>query len=273
MNSAVMRSTAEGPDPAVRLSCAQVWAGNRQRISLLELPGLTAWVYSSAAGPGTAGGDVHYISVCPRCLVTRVALADVSGHGHSVATFSNKLGSLMKKHLHAIKQVPLMQDLNKAVREVFRGEHYATMVAIGWHRRWSIVSMSNAGHPPPLWYSDERDEWNWLESGCPGQPDRLRDLPLGLLDDSGYSPLVFKVNPGDLFVLYSDGITEAVDAAGNELGQSGLVSLARSLDHTSVSEFGVRLVSALDGYRNNAVQTDDQTIIVVRRNQVKAEAE
>jgi hypothetical protein len=100
MNTEVMRSIAERPDPAMRLSCAQVWAGNRQRISLLELPGLTAWVFSSAAGPGTAGGDVHYISVCPRCLVTRVALADVSGHGHSVATFSNELGSLIEKHLH-----------------------------------------------------------------------------------------------------------------------------------------------------------------------------
>ena len=104
-------------------------------------------------------------------------------------------------------------------------------------------------------------------------PCTARSTPGSTTWSARYSPLVFKANPGDLFVLYSDGITEAVDAAGNELGQSGLMSLAQSLDHTSVSEFGFQLVTALDGYRNNAAQTDDQTIIVVKRNQVKAEAE
>ena len=41
------------------------WAGNHKIASLVELPGLAAWVYSVPAGPGEAGGDVHYVSVCP----------------------------------------------------------------------------------------------------------------------------------------------------------------------------------------------------------------
>lgn len=254
----------------VKLACAEVWSGNRDRANLLELPGVTAWVYSMSAGAGKAGGDVHYVSVCPGCRVTRIALADVSGHGEAVARFSQHLGVMMQRYLHAIKQVLLMRDLGKAVREELGGEHYATMVAIGWHGRWGVVSMSNAGHPPPLWYSTVRGEWSWLEADCDAQPRSLLDLPLGLLDDGTYDTLVFKSKPGDLFVLYSDDISEALDPAGNELGRSGLMRLVQSLDHTCADRFGVQLVSALDRFRHGAEQLDDQTIIVVRRNDAHA---
>ena len=64
-----------------RLACAETWAGNKETASLVELPGLTAWVYSVPVGPDHVGGDVHYLSVCPSCIVSRIALADVSGHG------------------------------------------------------------------------------------------------------------------------------------------------------------------------------------------------
>ena len=271
MNSGLNRAlVATTESSKLRLACAEVWSGNRDRANLLELPGLTAWVYSMAAGTGKAGGDVHYVSVCPGCLVTRIALADVSGHGEAVARFSQHLGVMMQRYLHAIKHVPFMRDLGKAVREELGGEHYATMVAIGWHGRWGVVSMSNAGHPPPLWYSTVRGEWSWLEADCDAQPKRLLDLPLGLLDDGAYDALAFKSKPGDLFVMYSDGISEALDPDGNELGRSGLMRLVQSLDRTCADRFGVQLVSALDRFRHGAEQLDDQTIIVVRRNDVHA---
>ncbi len=76
------------PSMPRRLECAETWAGNERTASLVELPGLVAWVHSVPAGPGEAGGDVHYVSVCPSCIVSRIALADVSGHGPSKALLS-----------------------------------------------------------------------------------------------------------------------------------------------------------------------------------------
>jgi IstB-like ATP binding protein len=72
-------------------------ASNNRAASLVELPGLTAWVHSVSVGPGNAGGDVHYVSVCPSCIVSRIALADVSGHGQAVAVFGEKLRELMQR--------------------------------------------------------------------------------------------------------------------------------------------------------------------------------
>jgi len=88
-----------------RLACAEIWAGNYCTKTLLELPGLTVWVHSVPMGPGLAGGDVEYLSVCPECNISRIALADVSGHGEPVAVFGGKLRELMEKHLHYSEQV------------------------------------------------------------------------------------------------------------------------------------------------------------------------
>jgi hypothetical protein len=57
-----------------RLVCAEIAAGNERTASLLELPGLAVWVHSAPMGPVDAGGDVHYVSLCPSRIVSRIAL-------------------------------------------------------------------------------------------------------------------------------------------------------------------------------------------------------
>ena len=134
---------------ARHIACAEIAAGNERTASLLELPGLVAWVHSVPVGPVDAGGDVHYVSLCPSCIVSRIALADVSGHGQAVAALGEKLRELMKRHLRELPQVGLMRELNQAVREELGDVHYATMVAVGWHSRRGLLVMTNAGHPHP----------------------------------------------------------------------------------------------------------------------------
>jgi len=80
-------------------------ARHRETASLVELPGLAAWVHSVPAGTGDAGGDVHYVSVCPSCIVSRIALADVSGHGQAVVSLGEKLRALMQRYLRAVEQI------------------------------------------------------------------------------------------------------------------------------------------------------------------------
>ncbi|MBA2306065.1 MAG: hypothetical protein H0W08_26030 [Acidobacteria bacterium] len=121
---------ASDPPHTRPLQCAETWAGNERAASLIELPGLVTWVHSVPAGPGDAGGDVHYVSVCPSCIVSRVALADVSGHGQAVVALGETLRELMGRHLRALEQVGLVRDLNRAVQEELDDVHYATMVAV-----------------------------------------------------------------------------------------------------------------------------------------------
>src|SRR5688572_18703238 len=191
-----------------QLVCAEIAAGNERTASLLELPGLAAWVHSVPVGPVDAGGDVHYVSLCPSCIVSRIALADVSGHGQGVAALGEKLRELMQRYLTEMEQVALMRDLNQAVREEFDEVHYATMVAVGWHSSRGLLVMTNAGHPPPLLYRAARQEWNCLETQRASERERPAGIPLGLLADISYDRKVVKLQSGDLVVLYSDGASE-----------------------------------------------------------------
>ncbi len=248
-----------------RLKCAETWASNSGTSGAAELPGLTVWVHSTPFGPGDAGGDVHYVSVCPSCIVSRIALADVSGHGRAVASLSAKLRELMQKYLTALEQASLMRDLNEAVMDELDGVHYATMVAAGFHGRRGLLVMTNAGHPPAMWYRASRDEWAWFEPRGEGEPSAIRGTPLGLLPNVSYDRTIVKPGAGDLIVLYSDGVSEATNRAGEELGRDDLMKLARGLDPVSAETFGGQLVEAVTDFREGQAAEDDETIIVLQK--------
>ena len=249
-----------------RLKCAETWASSQSDVNAAQLPGLNVWVYSKVYAAGDAGGDVHYISVCPSCIVSRVALADVSGHGLAVESMGTKLRELMQKYLAELDQAHLMSDLNEAVRQELDGVHYATMVAIGFHGRRGLLVMTNAGHPAPLWYRANRVDWEWLEpEPQPTEPrSRIRGTPLGLLPNISYPRMIVKLKPGDLIVLYSDGISEAMNSDGEELGRDRLMTLARALTSTGAEPFGLQLVEAINQFRGDRVADDDETIIVLQ---------
>jgi serine phosphatase RsbU (regulator of sigma subunit) len=246
------------------LKCAETWAGNGNASSAAQLPGLTVWVHSRVFGDTDAGGDVHYVSVCPACLVCRVALADVSGHGRAVQAIGTKLRELMQTHLAALEQIQLMSDLNEAVMRELDGIHYATMVAVGFHARRGLFVMTNAGHPPAFWYRANRGEWEWLEPQRASTGAALGGTPLGLLPNASYPRMVVKPKPGDLIVLYSDGISEATNADGEEFGRDRLMTAARAASSRTAETFGVELVAALDDFRGHRAPDDDETIIVLQ---------
>jgi phosphoserine phosphatase RsbU/P len=263
------RATDQTPQPRQSsprpLACAETWAGNERAASLLALPGLSVWSQSAPAGPGNAGGDVHYVSLCPDCIIARVALADVSGHGPAVAALGDMLRELMHRYLHDLGQIGLMRDLNQAVREGLDGVHYATMVAVGWHSRRGLLVVTNAGHPPPLWYRAARQEWSWLDRRSTSPRERPTGVPLGLFADADYDRTVVRLEPGDLVVLYSDGASESTSPAGDELGREGLRAIARDADVSSAEAFGTQLAAALRDFRGGEESSDDQTIIVLER--------
>ena len=245
-----------------RLERAETWAGNAKTAGLVELPGVVAWVQCVPSEPGSGGGDVHYVSLCPSGIVSRIALADVSGHGEAVRMLGERLRELMLRYLTALQQVGLMRDLNRAVREELDGVHYATMVAVGWHGPRGLLVVTNAGHPPPFWYRAARHEWHSIQ-GKRAQRGRTVGVALGLLDDSGYDRTILKPEVGDLVLLYTDGVSEALNEAGDELGRDGLLNIARSIDARSAEAFGSQLASALCLFRGKAAPADDATLIVL----------
>jgi len=246
-----------------RLACFELWGGNRAEDHAVELPGLEGWVYSAPLDPLRGGGDVHYFSVCSQGMVSRIALADVAGHGSRASAMAENLRRVLQRHTDNWDQSELMREVNEAFVREATGSQYATAAVLGFYFETGELLFTNAGHPPALWYRRRENSWELLQDTTPLAVD-IEGLPLGLIRGTTYSQTGVRLGAGDVLVLYTDGISEANDSSGNELGHNGLLELARSLDPKPPADMSRELISAIAGFRGDAPRRDDETLIVLR---------
>jgi phosphoserine phosphatase RsbU/P len=250
--------------PDRRWACFELWGGNRRVAEPVELPGLVGWIQSTPLEPATEGGDVHYVSVCEGGTISRVALADVAGHGDSVSAVAERLCDALQRHTGNWDQSALMRELNDAFLAGATGVQYATAVVLGFYRQTGELLFSNAGHLPPFWYRAAEQKWDVLEADTP-HARAIEGLPLGVIPGTDYTQTAVKLGLNDLVVLYTDGWTEARDEAGEELGQERLLALARECPAESPAALVRGLLDRLTTFRGNSPSGDDETLVVLQR--------
>jgi phosphoserine phosphatase RsbU/P len=245
------------------LACMEVLGSNRSTVQTVELPDLRAWVYSRPMW-AEIGGDVHYLSVCGQAVLSRVVLADVSGHGNHVSNSAQLLHALMRAHINTWDQTEFVQGLNQSFRgRIARGKH-ATAVILGILRGTGETAFTSARHLPPPWYRSKTRNWHWLyEKSCEKKPD-IEGLPVGLIPNTKYRQSLIQLEPDDIVVLYTDGITEAQDGFGDMLGRHRLMSWTRSAPIDTPEAMGQFLLSRLAEFRKENL-IDDETIIAIQR--------
>lgn len=127
------------------------------------MPGLNTWVYSRPHGMSAGGGDVHYLSSCASGRITRILLADVSGHGEKVADVAVVLNELMRDHVNLIRQSRLVHAINREFTDSDFTGKFATAVIGTYFSPMRSYEFCNAGHPPPLLYRADSEAWTLLD--------------------------------------------------------------------------------------------------------------
>lgn len=251
--------------PVHALSCLEVWGGNQHVSALLDLPGLRAWVESAPYKEDVGGGDLHYLSACNNGVVARIALADVSGHGAEVSTLAETLRNLMRQYVNYWDQTEFMQRLNDSFPKAESGIKYASAVILGYYTGSGELLFTNAGHLPPLWYRAAGNTWEFLRENTPAAKNSIEGLPLGLIPGTAYQQTAVQLEPGDLLVLYTDGVSESFNRDEAELGLEGLLGLARRVPVHSPAAAGYALLAAVDEFRSGEPRRDDATLVVLQR--------
>ena len=255
----------QAPDQPHVLSCSEVWGGNRRVVRRVHLPGMHGWVASTPLNENEGGGDLHYLSVCDYDLISRMVLADVSGHGREVNRATRTLHKLMRENVNAWDQTEFMRELNQAFGEGGEGK-YATAIVLSYHRIKGRLAFTNAGHLPPLWYHAAQNKWSWLEEEPDPQAKKISGLPVGLIPGTDYLQTVVKLEPLDVLVLYTDGVTEAENAAGQDLGRDQFLAWARCAPVDSPESIGRFFINRLEEFRGE-LHHDDETLLVLQREQ------
>ena len=204
---------------------------------------------------GPVSGDYCDV-ILPRVASSGVlvAVGDVSGKGVAASLLSAHLSALFR----TLDDVGLsLRDMLYRANRLFcesTGEsHYATLV-LGRARVDGTVEWANAAQGAPLLLHDGRVEV------LP-----TRGLPLGMFCDSPYRSETLHASPGDLVVLYTDGVTEARNPRGEEFGRERLASALAGTRPASAREAAELCFAALERFRSGTPSNDDVTLLVLRR--------
>jgi phosphoserine phosphatase RsbU/P len=266
------KTAAEAQNKSGALQCLEIMGGN-QRVSYpLELPGLTGWLHSEPTEQSLKGGDVHYVSLCSKGLLTRLALADVSGHGPSASDTAIVLRNLIHKHIDTWDQSELMRELNNSLNGRTTNSQYASALLFAYYQPTRELVFTNAGHPPALWYHAATKTWDWLEAGLP-LTHEIEGLPLGIIEGTDYIQVAVQLQQNDVLLLYTDGITEARNAEGEMLERDGLLAIVQSIEAGNVAQMADRLIARLNEFREGAVPDDDHTFCILQSNSAPSPTE
>src|ERR1700683_4263012 len=159
------------------MTCMEVWGDSQLTASCIEMGGLDAWVYSKPFGEARRGGDVYYASSCATGRISRLLLADVSGHGNSVAATAADLRTLMRRFVNRLDQKEFVRLLNQQFVALSRTGTFATAVLTTFFEPTRRLSLCNAGHPRPLLYRAADSRWSLLGHADHPEKKGLRNIP------------------------------------------------------------------------------------------------
>jgi sigma-B regulation protein RsbU (phosphoserine phosphatase) len=183
-----------------------------------------------------------------------IAFGDVSGKGAAAALYGAMVSGLLRTLAQRRKgSAELLEQLNRVLRERKVEAKYVSLLILSWDHIEQTFVMANAGSSPPILCRD-------------GEIHKLKveGVPAGLLDDRKYDELTLHTQPGDLLLLYSDGITDQLDPKQEEFGRNRLNNVLKRTSTQSTEEILDAILADLDAFSAGAPAFDDQTLIAIR---------
>ncbi len=200
------------------------------------------------------GGDAYDFVPLPHNRLA-LAVADASGKGLAAALMiSNVQSSLRTAVAFAGNDgAALLGAVNREVHASSLPNRYATLFYGVFDEATRALQYVNAGHNPPMVLRRDRSVLR-LESGGP---------PIGMFPNWTYKEGAVQLDPGDLVLAFTDGVTEAVNPTGEEWGEEGLLRAVAEHDAQSADEMVEGIFRSMDEF-SLGHQTDDATVMVLR---------
>jgi anti-anti-sigma regulatory factor len=221
------------------------------------LPGFDMAVMSRPAGD--VSGDFH--DFAPRSgLRAAVILADVSGKGAGAAEAAGRCRPLV--HAQLAMEQPPGQVLAKALPElmtILPQGMFVTAFCLVLDSARRIVQAARGGHEPLLWFHAATATVEAVEP---------RGVALCIeragLCSGTYGSTEFAIASGDILLLYTDGITDGLDAAGHEFGRVRLENALKEASTLDAKAIAENVLAAVKEFAGTAPQADDQTVVVIK---------
>jgi sigma-B regulation protein RsbU (phosphoserine phosphatase) len=233
------------------------------QLSLLpkSVPSVAGWEFSAYYEPArVVGGDFYdfFGFTFDGQSYQGIVIADVADKGVGAALFMSLARTMIRTAALSIgspcdaltqANALIVQDSSRS--NLFLSAFYAVLNPVT-----GAIIYSNAGHNPPVLYRAATQNFEYLTG---------KGIVLGLFEEITLQDLSAQMNPGDLLVFYTDGIPEAMSQQNEEFGEQRLCEAIWAHRHGSAQQVKESIIEAVMLFTKNAVQSDDLTLVVVRR--------
>ena len=225
-----------------------------------EAPIVAGWGIAGAwESARQVGGDFYDYIKLPDDLYGLV-IADVADKGMAAALFMIMSRTLTRAAAIAGREpADLLARVNRYILNDVRSDLFVTLVFMRWHPLTGLIEYANAGHNPPLVFRHKPDGESEVFP-LPGS-----GIALGVLD--AINPIIFTetLQPGDVLLMYTDGITDALNVDNEEFGTERLYRVLQDNASKSAQEIVNTLMQAVDDFAGDEPPFDDQTLLVLKR--------
>jgi len=204
------------------------------------------------------GGD--FFDVFPlrdRAGRAGVVIADVTGKGIAAALLMAFARPLIRSTIDQTRDpIVALERTNRILVEERRSALFITALAAVLDLRTHVLRLANAGHEPPLFVPADGRPVRWLTGSGP---------LLGAFPTLGLVPCEVTLAPGDLVLLYTDGVTDSRAASGERFGDDRLISTVDGARGGSAQDVLDAVVGASRAFQGDMPAEDDVTIVAVKR--------
>jgi sigma-B regulation protein RsbU (phosphoserine phosphatase) len=252
-----------------------------------QVPQAEGWSVAAAwQAARQVGGDFYDFMQLPDGTVG-IAVADVADKGVPAALFMAMSRTLTRSvAFEGYPPAALLKRVNGIILNDSGTDLFVTVFFAKWNPKTGQVEYSNAGHNPPLIFRaahavsplllGEGSPLTYASGGV--RSDSIQQLPnqgiaLGVLKGVQLKDELLMLEPGDVMLMYTDGITDALNAEGAEFGLEQLMDVLRTTAALSAQEIANAIMSAVSYFAGNEPPFDDQTLVVLKRESASPTAE
>jgi sigma-B regulation protein RsbU (phosphoserine phosphatase) len=221
-----------------------------------EMPEIPGFDLSAVMIPAMEVGGDFYDVVPLRDGRWAFVIADVSGKGVSAALFMAMSRTLIRAGLESATDTSrALCTANGMIARNAPSSMFVTVFSAVLDPGKLTLACTNAGHNPPVIIRGDSGDAVFLKE---------RGIAMGVLPDMDDNPEHVQLKPGDLFIMYTDGVTEAFDTGYAAFGEDRLVRVAKECRSLPAGIVRDRIIAAIREFTGPAPQSDDITLVVIR---------
>jgi phosphoserine phosphatase RsbU/P len=212
-------------------------------------------VFGTTRPANTVGGDFYDVLPLPDGTLI-LTLGDVAGKGSPAALLMALLLAVLRTLVdERLEPAALVERLNVQISRHSPASRFITLFYAVYDPRTGSLAYVNAGQNPPL---IRRRSGSYERLSATG-------VALGMFEGSRFDAIETRIEPGDLLALYSDGITEAENPAGEPFEEPGLQRVLDAFVDQTAAELGIRVLTAVESHARRPRFADDLTILLLKR--------